>query len=74
MGKECSSFQINTSDAPYESNWCIILQKTGGIHVRPGFKDFQENYRFWNPNPLGLGGKTALVNETKRLKKQLTLV
>ena len=22
----------------------------------------QENYRFWNPNALGLGGKTALVN------------
>ena len=32
-------------------------------------KNIQGNNRFWNPNPLGLGGKTALVNETKPLKK-----
>ena len=31
----------------------------------------QGNSRFWNPNPLGLGGETALVNETKPLKKDL---
>ena len=26
---------------------------------------FQGNSRFWNPNPLGLGGKTALLERTK---------
>ena len=29
---------------------------------------FQENYRFWNPNALALGGKTALLNQTQALK------
>ena len=28
----------------------------------------QENYRFWNPNALALGGKTALLNQTQALK------
>ena len=37
-----------------------FLEKEAG-KVYPA-KNFQGNSRFWNPNPLGLEGKTALVN------------
>ncbi len=33
----------------------------------------QGNCQFWNPNPLGLGGKTALLERTKALIFSLTL-
>ncbi len=33
----------------------------------------QGNCRFWNPNPLGLGGKTARLERTKAFIFSLTL-
>ena len=41
-------------------------------HISKNFKGIQRflqgNSRFWNPNPLGLGGKTALLEMTRTPK------
>ena len=38
------------------------MEKVLGYHRQLNADAYQGNNRFWNPNPLGLGGKTALVN------------
>jgi endonuclease/exonuclease/phosphatase (EEP) superfamily protein YafD len=52
--KEREAFLAEAAEKPLTKNQEKLLTQL-----------LQGNSRFWNPNPLGLGGKTALLERTK---------